>query len=435
MTSLTIAVVGAGPAGLYLADEMISQTEREVRVDIYDRLPTPFGLLRYGVAPDHLKMKALAVPLQRTLDDDRVRFLGNVEIGRDVTIEDLRENYSAVVYTYGAASDRKLGVPGENLPGSASAAEFVRWYSGHPDASPEAAGDLAGVTSAAVIGAGNVALDVTRMLVKSTDELAATDVPDGVLEAVGKSAVKDVHVLVRRGPAQVKFTSKELREFGDLDGVDVIVNPKDLDLGADDVATVEADRALARSVALLREWSQRKQTRAQRRIHFHFWSAPAALTGQQAVDGILVGSTRGDDERALAAQLVVRCVGYLGSALEGLPFDPESGTIPNQEGRVLRDGEVSRGEYTAGWISRGPVGVLGTNRADATGVAERLIADQLEDSELWDAPKHLRARDVDVVVCEGWNAIDRSEIQAGQARGATRAKLATWKALLQSARN
>ncbi len=333
MESMTIAVIGAGPAGLYLADEMVQQTERDVRVDIYDRLPTPFGLLRYGVAPDHLKMKALAVPLQRTLDDERVRFIGNVEVGRDVSIAELREHYSAVVYTYGAAGDRKLGVAGEDLGGSVSAAEFVRWYSGHPDAAPGAGHTLSGTTSVVVIGAGNVALDVTRMLVKSATELSATDLPDAVLDALEESSVSDVHLLVRRGPAQVKFTSKELRELGELEGVDMVVDPAALDLSPEDAAVVESNRALARTVDILRDWSGRSATDAGRRVHVHFWSSPQGMTGADVVESVVVGNTSGGARtRTVPAQLVVRCVGYLGSSLDGLPFDDESGTIPERPG-------------------------------------------------------------------------------------------------------
>lgn len=433
MGALTIAVVGAGPAGLYLADEMLRQDGRDVRVDIYDRLPTPFGLLRYGVAPDHLKMKALASPLQRTLDDERVRFLGNVEVGRDVTIEELRANYSAVVYTYGAASDRVLGVAGEELAGSTSSADFVRWYSGHPDAAVQSA--LVASDTAVVVGAGNVAIDVTRMLVKSPEELASTDVPDDVLEVLRKSQVRDVHILVRRGPAQVKFTSKELRELGTLEGVDVVVDPAQLSLTEQEQDALASDRAAGRSVALLNDWAARERTDAERRIHFHFWTSPTAFTGHDSVEAIQLTQGRTPVEREpLAAQLVVKCVGYRGTSIADVPFDDAAGTIPHRDGRVLRDGEVSPGEYAAGWISRGPVGVLGTNRANATEVVVEMLNDDLRDVELWDAPGELAARGVDLVVGAGWAAIDRAECALGQTRGADRAKIASWDRLLEAAR-
>lgn len=231
---LKVAVVGAGPAGMYVADALIYQKDVPVQVDIYDRLPTPFGLLRYGVAPDHLKMKSLARALQRTLDDDQVRFFGNVKVGTDVSVEELCQGYHAVAYTFGASGDRRLSIPGEDLAGSASATDFVNWYSGHPDVQPDRF-DLSGVTSAVVVGVGNVAVDVSRVLVKSVTDLRSTDIPEAVLERLAASGVTDVHVLGRRGPTRAKFTSKELRELGQLDGVDVVVDPAHLEPTEDEV--------------------------------------------------------------------------------------------------------------------------------------------------------------------------------------------------------
>ena len=434
MGALTVAVVGAGPAGLYLTDELVRHGEREVRVDLFERLPTPFGLLRYGVAPDHLKMKALAVPLQRTVDHDAVRLLANVEVGRDIAVEELRQRYSAVVYTYGAAADRDLGIPGEGLSGSTSAADFVRWYSGHPDAGTARA--LLESESVVVVGAGNVALDVTRMLVKDPEELATTDVPDEVLDALRSASTTDVHLLIRRGPAQVKFTSKELRELGELHGVDVIVDPAFLDLSTEETALVDADRAVGRNVAIFREWSARGSTGAPRRIHLHFWTAPSAYVGDEVLTEVRTVATRGDQTSggAIPAGLAVRCVGYRGSGLPGVPFDEETGRIPTRNGRVLRESAIARGEYAAGWISRGPTGVLGTNRANATEVVAEILSDDLPDKEAWDVVSELAARGVEVVARDGWAAIDGAESERGANRGAPRTKITAWSDLLAAAR-
>ncbi|MBF4161505.1 FAD-dependent oxidoreductase [Nocardioides acrostichi] len=434
---LSVAVIGAGPAGLYLTDALLRHEGREVRVDVFDRLPTPFGLLRYGVAPDHLKMKALAKPLAKVVADPRVRFIGNLEIGRDLDVDLLRSKYSAVVHAYGAALDRTLGIPGEDLPGSTSAASFVRWYSGHPDnttALPD--GRAVEAEHAVVVGAGNVAVDVARILIKSAQELHGTDVPDEVLALLHASPITDVHMLIRRGPAQVKFTAKELRELGEIDGVDVLVPSEALELAEADLDAIAEDRMLGRSVDVLREWALREPTGAQRRLHVHFWTSPIAIEGSEAVTGVVV-SARSDDgarETTIPAELVVRCVGYRGLALPGVPFDEESGTIPNDHGRVLRDGVPCVGEYAAGWISRGPTGVIGSNKSDAGRVVELMLGDDLPDVEVWDVVAHLHEAGLATVDHDGWLEIDRAEITAGESRGGVRAKLATWDELLAASR-
>lgn len=436
MPVLSIAVVGAGPAGLYLASELMAATDRDVRVDVYDRLPTPFGLLRYGVAPDHLKMKALAVPLQRTVEDERVRFLGNVELGRDITVDELREHYSAVVYSYGASSDRRLGIPGEDLTGNVPATEFVRWYSGHPDTVTTQS--VLDAESAVVVGAGNVAVDVARILVKAVDELDETDIPEPVLAALRLSKIRDVHILVRRGPAQVKFTTKELRELGELDGVDVVVAPAALDLDPESAATLETDRVAKRNVEALREWSTRAPTGAQRRLIFHFWTSPTEISGTDGhVAQVAVRANRpvaGQSEEPIRAQLVIPSVGYFGVAVPGVPYDEATGTLSNAEGRVLRDGGVAPGEYACGWIARGPSGVIGTNRSNAKRVVELMVEDDLPDVEPWDAVTALTDRGVAVVTREGWNAIDAAEVALGAGAGRARTKLETWESLLAAGR-
>lgn len=432
--ALTVAVVGGGPAGLYLADALFAQAEREVRVDVIDRLPTPFGLLRYGVAPDHLKMKALAVPLQHVLDDERVRFLGNVEVGRDVQVDELRERYSAVAYTFGASSDRHLGVPGEDLPGSTSAAELVRWYSGHPDATePPAPLDT---PSVAVVGAGNVALDVARILLKRVEDLDHTDVPQPVLDVLRDSPLRELHLLVRRGPAQVRFTSKELRELGELEGVDVVMPAGALELTEAEREEAAADRTTRQNLETFAAWAERSPTGAPRRLVLHFWTSPTALEGDGRVERVLVRANRevpGQAPDPVPAGLVVRCVGYHGVPVPGVPFDPDTGTVPNDEGRVLRDGTISPREYAAGWIRRGPTGVIGTNRSDARHVASCLLEDDPPDREPWDLAAELRARGVAVVTTAGWSRIDAAEVALGGTQGRPRTKLADWDSLLAAA--
>ena len=435
LPQLTVAVVGAGPAGMYVAEWLLAAPGADVRVDVLDRLPTPFGLLRYGVAPDHLKMKSLAAPMQATLDDDRVRFLGHVEVGRDVTVAELRSRYSAVVHAEGAPEDRRLGIPGEDLPGSLAAVEVVGWYSGHPDA--EAPAGLAEARSAVVVGGGNVALDVTRLLVRDRDELATTDLPEPVLAALRASPVTDVHVLVRRGPAYAKFTTKELRDLGTLAGVDHVIDPAQLELDDEQQAVVDADKGAARNVALLAQWAQgageggEPATGAARRVHWHFGTSPVEVVGEGRVEGVVV--SRGGDQQRLDAGLVVRCVGYRGLPLEGVPFEADTGRLRATDGRVVDDGEGCP-QFVAGWAGRGPTGVIGTNRSDARRVVEAVLAAELPEAGGWDDLEEvLRSRGVDVVTKEGWSRIDAAEVALGAEHGKAREKLPTWKELLDAA--
>jgi ferredoxin--NADP+ reductase len=425
---LRVAVVGAGPAGVYMAAALVDDPDLDARVDIFDRLPTPFGLLRYGVAPDHLKMKALGTTLQHTLDHDQVRFLGNIEVGRDVSIDELLTDYNAVVYSYGAASDRRLGIPGEDLPGSLAARQFVSWYSGDPDASA-APFDLT-ATGAAVVGLGNVALDTARILVRDPEELAHTDVTDDVLDTLRASAIVDVHIIGRRGPQHAKFTTKELRELGELSGVDIVVDPAALD-GLGDVT----DKIVARNIEVFRGWSTRTPTGAPRRIIFHFFSRPIEILGRGAVEALRVEHPDGATED-LAVQLVLRSVGYRGVPVEGLPFDAATGTIAAVDHRVVRaDGQV--GEYACGWIKRGAVGVIGTNRSDASATVRAVAADsavlRARDTKPGSALDAARARGAEPVTLEGWAAIDAAEVGLGNGRQNPRIKIARWDELLAAA--
>lgn len=440
---LRVAVVGAGPAGCYVADALCYEVDRDVRLDIFDRLPTPFGLLRYGVAPDHLKMKSLQRTLQRTLDDPRVRFLGNVQIGTDLNIRDLLESYHAVVYAQGASRDNQLGIPGECLPDSRSATEFVAWYTGHPDSVPSAFSLTA--SAVAVVGLGNVAVDVTRMLLKDVDLLRGTDIPTPVLEVLADSKVSDVHMLGRRGPAQARWTPKELRELGELPGVDVVVDPADLVLDEASQTAVDADASLGRCLAVLREWAERRPSGAARTLHVHFFVKPVAITGISTVEGLRVercrlngnGLLSEGDVDLLEVQMVLKSIGYLGIPMSGVPFDEQQAIIPSVGSRVVRDGRGNLGEYVCGWIGRGARGVLGTNKGDAEDCVKALLTDAPQLLARSIDPRRidvlLADRGIEVVDLVGWARIEVAESALGRAEGRPRAKIATLDGLLAAA--
>ena len=394
MTALEVAVVGSGPAGIYTAEALIKQVAAlapagTVRVDVLDRLPTPYGLVRYGVAPDHPSIRSIADYLRGVLEHPDVRFLGGVHLGDDVTRDDLLASYDAVVYATGAMRDRRMGIPGEDLPGSYAATDFVNWYCGHPDSSAEAF--TLDAESVAVVGVGNVAVDVARILVKDPAALRATDVPQSVLEALTASKVREVHMIGRRGPAQAKFTTKELRELGELAGVDIEVRPGELDLDAFDptgqsTQLAESDRRVRGNLAALRAWAGRPGGDGARRLVIRFWLRPVEVAGPDRVSGLTVERTRLDEQgrftgtgefETIPAQMVFRSVGYQSVPLAGVPFDENTATVPNAEGRVLGpDGAPLPGEYVAGWLKRGPTGVVGTNKSDAAGTVRSLLADR-----------------------------------------------------------
>jgi ferredoxin--NADP+ reductase len=391
--ALEVAVVGSGPAGLYTAEALIKQSAAldppaSVRVDVIDRLVTPYGLVRYGVAPDHPSIKSIAEYLRTVLEHQDVRFLGGVHLGQDVTREDLLASYDAVVYATGAMRDRRMGIPGEDLPGSYAATDFVNWYCGHPDVSMDAF--ALDAESVAVIGVGNVAVDVARILARDPAELRPTDVPQPVLEALEASKVRDVHVIGRRGPAQAKFTTKELRELGELSGVDILVDPAEIDSGAFDLAgqsaqLAEADRRVRGNLAVIGGWAGRAPAGDVRRLTVRFWLRPVKVEGAERVSGLTVERTRLDEAGQLIGtgeletvpvQMVLRSVGYQSVPLPGVPFDERTATVPNSEGRVLGpDGAPLPGEYVAGWLKRGPTGVIGTNKSDAAGSVRSLLSD------------------------------------------------------------
>jgi ferredoxin--NADP+ reductase len=378
---------------LYTAEALVKQAAAlpmpvRVRVDVLDRLPTPYGLVRYGVAPDHKSIKSVATYLRRVLEHPDVEFHGGVHLGRDVTREDLLDAYDAVVYATGAMRDARMGIPGEDLPGSRAATDFVNWYCGHPDI--DASAFSLDAESVAVIGVGNVAVDVARILARDPAELAETDIPEPVMDALRASKVREVHVIGRRGPAQAKFTTKELRELGDLPGVTVSIAPAELDLDAYDPSGGSAelaatDRRVRGNLVAMRAWDSASGPADARQLRLRFWARPVEIYGDERARGITCERTHMTAEGAfegtgeleqIEAQLILRSVGYQSVPLEGVPFDARTKTVPSENGRVLGpDGAPLPGEYVSGWLKRGPTGVIGTNKADAAQTVQALLAD------------------------------------------------------------
>jgi ferredoxin--NADP+ reductase len=431
---MRVAVVGSGPAGFYAAGALLS-ADGAAEVDMIERLPTPWGLVRLGVAPDHPKLKSVSRAFERIAEQPGFRFLGNVEFGRDLQHSDLVRLYDAVIYAVGAQTDRRLGIPGEELAGSWAATEFVAWYNGHPDYQ-ELPFDLS-VERVVVIGNGNVALDLARMLALTRGELAPTDATDASIEAIASSPIREIVVVGRRGPAQAAFTTPELQEMGELAGADVVVDPADLEGAQPNGTNAE------RNVAVLQEFAARRPEGKPRRVVFRFFESPVAILGEDRVEGVeLVRNELDADQRAvptdehetLPCGLVFRSVGYHGVELPGVPFDALTGTIPNDGGRV------EPGVYCAGWIKRGPTGVIGTNKKDATETVQLLLEDAAAgrldpkpDASAAAVDALLAERGVAVVEYAGWMAIDEAERAAGQKGGRPRVKLCTWDALLAAA--
>ncbi|KRA31093.1 MULTISPECIES: NAD(P)-binding protein [unclassified Nocardioides] len=445
-TELRVAVVGAGPSGIYCAEALTTQSVVPARVDVFDRLPSPYGLVRYGVAPDHLKMKSVVGALAKVMGRERVRFIGNVDIGVDVPVDVLAEHYHAIVWCYGASTDRPLGIDGEELPGSTSAARFVNWYCGHPDRDLQ--GDLLAATSVAVIGNGNVAVDIGRILAKDSGDLLVTDMHDEVLGALAGSQITDISLIGRGDPLRAKWTTKELRELGELADVDVIVNADDLVLDARSEELYAERKDLARNLDILRGWSQLPPRGARRRLHLRFFQRPAAVVGTDHVsalrlertkleqDGRVVGTGFQED---LPVEMIVRAAGYRGRPLGNLPFDESSGTMPNDAGRVRRGGDQGVGHYAAGWIKRGPSGVIGTNRVDAAETvasivsdADRLLSRDLPNSGEFEAL--MSEHGATPVTWDDWLAIDAAEVALGAAVDRARIKIADRSDLLAVAR-
>jgi ferredoxin/flavodoxin---NADP+ reductase len=446
---IRIAVIGSGPAGFYTAGHLLKDAGERIEVDMIERLPTPWGLVRSGVAPDHPKIKSVSRIYEKTAAHPRFRFFGNVAFGEHVSRDDLLAHYHAIVYATGSPADRPLGIPGEELPGSHAATDFVGWYNGHPDQC-DLEIDLLSAERALVIGNGNVALDVARMLVLAPSELAPTDTADHALEVLADSKVREVVVVGRRGPAQAAFTNPELLELGELSGADVIVDPDELDraLAVPD-PDAESNTTSRRNVEILRGYASRAPKGHAKRIVLRFLLSPAALLANEqgrlgAVE--LVGNelvpagehrlraqATGDHE-TIEAGLLFRAIGYRGIPLPGVPFDERGGVIPNEAGRVLdpSTGKPLGSEYVVGWIKRGPSGVIGTNKKDAQETVDAMLADLLG-AGAGTPPAHepdgaaveelLRERQPQIVTYEGWEAIDRHEQALGEPDGRPRVKL------------
>jgi ferredoxin--NADP+ reductase len=447
---LRVAVVGSGPAGFYAAGALLD-ADVPLEVDMIERLPTPWGLVRLGVAPDHPKLKTVSRAFERIADKPGFRFLGHVEIGRDVQHEDLCRLYDAVVYAVGAQADRRLEIPGEDLAGSWSAFEFVAWYNGHPDFQ-----DLAfelDAERAVVVGNGNVALDVARMLALTPEELAPTDTTDQAIEAIASTGIKEIVVLGRRGPAQAAFTPPELAELGELAGSDVVVDSAELELDPTSAVQVQSDTRVQRNLEVLRDFASRTPSGKPKTLRLRFAVSPVAIQGEGRVEAVEIVHNRleerdgrvvavaTDERETIPCGLVFRSVGYRGVGLPDVPFDEARGTMTNDGGRVLGDdGLPLRGVYCAGWIKRGPTGIIGTNKKDAAETVQRLLED-VRAGRIQHAPTataeavdaFLDERGVRRVVYAGWLAIDALERSRGEPLGRPRVKLVTWDELRDAA--
>jgi ferredoxin/flavodoxin---NADP+ reductase len=438
-TPLRVAVIGSGPSGFYAAEHLQAQEHLVIQVDMYDRLPTPFGLVRGGVAPDHQKIKSVTRVYDRIAGHPEFRFYGNVEMGRDLTHADLTAYYHAIIYAVGARTDRRMGIPREHLPGSHSATEFVGWYNAHPDFR-HLGFDLSS-ERAVVVGNGNVAMDLARILASPPELLAATDIAEHALEQLAGGRIREIHVLGRRGPAQASFTNKELKELGELPDVDVVVDPADLELGPEVEAhlAAEPDRTRDRNLEILRDYASREPAGAPRRIVLHFLVSPVEILGSERVEALVVvhnelyesedGSLRPqptERRSTLPVGLVFRAIGYQGVPLPGIPFDAMAGVIPNEAGRIIdpRTGEPVAGEYVVGWIKRGPRGIIGTNKPDSQ-ESVRMLLDDLAQGRLHkeEVPSRgvlerlLAERRHDFVSYDDWQLIDLLEQERGRALG------------------
>jgi ferredoxin--NADP+ reductase len=450
MTRLRLAIVGAGPAGIYAADILLKHERPfDVSIDLFEQLPAPYGLVRYGVAPDHPRIKGIITALRDVLDRGDIRIFGNVTYGRDITLDDLKKHYNAVIFSTGAIRDADLEIPGIDLPGSHGAAEFVSWYDGHPDVPREWPLDA---SSVAVVGNGNVALDVARMLAKHADDLLPTEVPANVHEILKASPVTDVHVFGRRGPMQVKFSPLELRELGELRDVDMVVYDEDFHYDEAARAAIESNKQIFVIDKVFTKWRSEETGSASRRLHLHFYAKPlevvAGPDGRVASfryertepDG--AGGVRGTGEiREIAVGQFYRAVGYFGSPLDGIPFDERRGVIPNREGQVLAtDNEILPGVYATGWIKRGPVGLIGHTKSDAMETISHLVNDQ---SSWWSpsSPSEasvtelLESRGIEYTDLGGWHKLDTHEIALGQPEGRARIKVVPRDEMVQISRS
>lgn len=480
LSKMRLAIVGAGPAGIYAADLLIkAEREFDVEIDLFDQLPAPYGLVRYGVSPDHPRIKGIINALREVLDrtdrgDDSetsdsagagdagssgprgsVHYYGNVRYGEHLTLDDLKRHYHAVIFSTGAIRDAQLQIPGIEAEGSYGAADFVSWFDGHPDVPREWPLEAKQV---AVIGNGNVALDVSRMLIKHAEDLLPTEIPDNVHRGLAQNPIEELHLFGRRGPQYVKFTPLELRELGEVRDVDMVIDERDFDLD-DPYAeeTLMRNKQIIVISRIMNQWREAQKLResgevapASRRLHVHFWSKPVeVVTEAGRVAGIKVERTAPDGQggivdtgefEVIPVQSLYRAIGYFGSPLDEIPFDAERGVIPNEQGRVLSaDGSRLTGVYATGWIKRGPVGLIGHTKSDAMETLECLLEDR---DQLWEPsepdssaiPELLRSRNVPFTTIEGWHRLDAHELSLGEAAGRERIKVVSREEMTQVAR-
>jgi ferredoxin--NADP+ reductase len=436
---LRVAIVGSGPSGFYAAEALLS-AEPKVRVDVYESLPAPFGLVRYGVAPDHEKIKNVIKVYERTAQQAGFAFFGNVRVGEDVTVEELRAHYDALIFANGAQTDRRLGIPGEDLPGSYTATEFVAWYNGHPDY-VERSFDLSHEV-AVVIGLGNVAVDVARILCKTVDELNNTDITAAALDVLAASRIREIHMVGRRGPVQSAFTLPEIKEFAELADCDPVVDPTDLELNAASLTELEQSSAARKILDVLEQFATRPASGKSKRFVLHFCESPVEIIGKERMEKVrfeknaLSGEPGRQKSRGTGETYEMECgaffrsVGYRGVPIEGVPFHEAWGIFPNEEGRITSEGVPVPGLYAVGWIKRGPTGIIGTNKPDAIATVERLLGD-LPTLTPCATPSSesvldlLAERGVRVVTYDDWRKIDAAEIERGKAVGKPREKFLT----------
>ena len=453
---IRVAIIGSGPSGFYAADHLLKQREPEIFVDMYERLPTPFGLVRGGVAPDHAKIKSVTKLYSRIASHERFRFFGNIEFGADVTRFDLGDHYHGIMYAVGAQTDRKLGIPGEGLPNSYAATEFVGWYNGHPDYRGYDF-DLSGIKRVAVVGVGNVAMDVARILARTPEELYETDIADYALEALRQSQVEEIYVLGRRGPAQAAFTNPEIKELGEMADADIIVDCEDASL--DELSATHLkkarDRSAIRNVKILQSYVDRGLTGKSRRIIMRFLVSPSEIIGGDKVEAMRIvknelvldehGNLRPratDQTEVFPVDMIFRSVGYRGLPLRDVPFYDRWGTIPNARGRVLTKHEGKEcltGNYVVGWIKRGPSGIIGTNKPDAIESANCFLEDlaagdvlQPRDTRGESVLEMVRSRKPAFISFDEWKILDEIELQRGIDSGRSRVKFTTVEDMLEA---
>lgn len=449
MTKLRLAIVGAGPAGIYAADIALkAERDFDISIDLFEHLPAPYGLVRYGVAPDHPRIKGIITALREVLDRGDIRLFGNVEYGVDITMDDLKKHYNAVIFSTGATKDVPMNIPGINLNGSYGAADFVSWYDGHPDVPRE--WPLT-ASSVAVIGNGNVALDAARMLAKHADDLLVTEIPDNVYQGLKASPVTDVHVFGRRGPAQAKFSPLELRELGELRDVDMIVYDEDFVIDPASQALIDSNKQVFVLNKVMNEWRTRETGKASRRLHLHFYANPLEVLGD--ADGNVTGfryeRTQPDGNggvvgtgeiREVEIQAFYRAIGYYSSPLKDVPFDTVKGVIPNHEGQVIDEsGQHIPGVYATGWIKRGPVGLIGHTKSDAMETIAHVLADQAtwwtpEDPEEGSIVDLMDSRGIEYTTAEGWTKLDEYEQKLGEPEGRARIKVVDRETMLKASR-